>query len=121
MKLIILIGFAMLIGSLAFAQEAPVITDPAPTDTHVTPTEPTGSGPVADSEDGSKKNKKNHTKKARKANFGAIVSAEAHRLKREGLNGTQKMGPWVSNQRRQNDQKNADAGDSHGASKSRRK
>jgi len=121
MKLVLLIGFAMLIGSLTYAQEAPVTTNPVTTDTQVTQVEPIDSGSVADSEDGSKKDKKNRTKKVRKANFGALVSAEAHRLKKEGLNGTQKMGPWVSGQRRQNDERNADTGDSLGDSKSRRK
>jgi hypothetical protein len=56
-------------------------------------------------------------KSAQKDNFGAIVSAEAHRLKEEGLNGKQKMGPWVSGQRRKNDQNlGVSGGSDHGGS-----
>jgi len=106
-KFVFLLAAAMLIASPAHSQEAPV-TDPPVID------EPTSSPTIPDQvendqdQDGSDKDKKehhkkNHPKKARKANFGALVSAEAHRLKAEGLNGKQKMGPWVSGQRRQND------------------
>lgn len=73
----------------------PVVTDPV--------TEPGDSTPVVTNpDDGTVVDKHGRIKKARKPNFGMIVSAEAHRLKAEGINGQHKMGGWVSDQRRQN-------------------
>src|SRR5207253_3018043 len=65
-----------------------------------------------------RKDTKKHPKKERKANFGALVSAEAHKLKSEGLNGKQKMGPWVSDQRKESDQKKPAGQNSENASAS---
>lgn len=107
-KIVFAMALALLIGSQAHAEET---TNVPPLDPVVV-TEPTDGStatttPPSEDADDSKdvKDKKHHVKKERKANFGAIVSAEAHRLKEEGLNGKQKMGPWVSDQRRQNDKK----------------
>jgi hypothetical protein len=84
----------------------PVVTDPGTTTPVVT--EPPAIDPVVSNPDtgsGSSDpitDKHGHHKKPRKPNFGMIVSAEAHRLKAEGINGQHKMGGWVSDQRRQN-------------------
>jgi len=89
-------------------------------DQEVAPVVDSGSGTTGDEsedvtgEDGQGKNhgKKGHVKKARKANFGLIVSTEAKRLKDEPQDQKKEMGSWVSNQRR----KNTGSAGGHGSS-----
>ena len=49
--------------------------------------------------------------KAHPDNFGAKVSAEAHRYKAEGLDKSKSFGKWVSEQRRKNGTQGTDTHD----------
>jgi hypothetical protein len=120
-KVIFVAAVLLLIGSQVQAQESPVSSDinttqivplsPSPTPVAVATPAPAPSPAASDIDKDADKDShkdKHHAKKERKANFGALVSAEAHKLKSEDLNGKQKMGSWVSDQRRANDSKKAD-------------
>jgi hypothetical protein len=117
-KVIFAAAVFLLIGSQVHAQESPVPSDGTTNTTQVVPPSPVvvatpapaPSPAVGDTDSDADKDShkdKHHAKKERKANFGALVSAEAHKLKSEDLNGKQKMGSWVSDQRRANDSKKA--------------
>lgn len=55
-------------------------------------------------------------KKARKENFGAVVSTEAKKLRDESVDKRKEMGSWVSSQRRKSGQEEAGSGEQHGNS-----
>jgi hypothetical protein len=115
-KIVFAIAVVMFLGSHAVAEEVALVDDSTVNQPTTPPATDSSAGStdddIKDSHGKSEEHRAKHIKKARKSNFGAIVSAEAHRLKSEGLNGKQKMGPWVSVQARQFNQTNSAKGGS---------